>query len=103
MAVFQTQSSRMRQVAATLDRVRNDVLAGLANYESMNQNLNGTGFIGTASMASLHTTADVATTGRQVSQRFQSVIDQINAGAAQYEAANDANRAALSNVGVQQV
>ncbi|VBA62469.1 hypothetical protein [Mycobacterium attenuatum] len=102
MPVLNTAASRMRQVAATLDQVRNDVLAGLGNYEVMNQNLNGTGFIGTASLASLNTTLDVANTGRQVSQRFQSVIDQINKGAAQYESANESNRAALSNVGVQQ-
>jgi hypothetical protein len=99
MVALNTAASRMRHVAATLDRVRNDVLAGLGNYEVMNQNLNGTGFIGTASLASLNTTAEVANTGRQVSQRFEAVINQINAGAAKYESANEHNRAALSNVG----
>lgn len=96
MAVLNTEAARMRQVAATLDQVRHDVLAALTNYETMNQNLNGTGFIGLASAASVRTAGDVANTGRQVNQRFQTLIDQINRAAAHYEQGNAANQASLS-------
>lgn len=100
MAVLNTNANRMLQVAGTLERVKQDVLAGLGTYVNKNQDLNGTGFIGTASLQSVNTSVDVSNTGKQVSARFDMIIDQIRKGAAQYSNANDQNRAALAQVSV---
>lgn len=100
MAVLNTDASRMLQVASTLDRVKQDVLAGLGTYVNKNQDLNGTGFSGSASIQSVSTSVEVSNTGKQVSARFDMVIDQIRKGSAQYGHTNDQNRAALAQVSV---
>lgn len=100
MAVLNTNASRMLQVASTLEQIKHDVLSELGNYVNRNQNLNGTGFSGTASLQSVNTSMDVSNTGKQVSARFDMIIDQIRKGAAQYGHTNDQNRAALAQVSV---
>jgi uncharacterized protein YukE len=100
MAVLNTNASRMLQVASTLERIKQDTLAGLGNYVNRNQNLNGTGFSGTASLQSVNTSVEVSNTGKQVAARFDMVIDQIRKAAAQYGHTNDQNRAALAQVSV---
>ncbi|EPZ18783.1 hypothetical protein [Mycobacteroides abscessus] len=93
-----TETARMNSAAAQLEGIKQEVLAGLGQYVSRNQNLTGGGFAGTAATTSLTTTEDVANTGRQVSERFQMVIDQMRKGAHHYDQVNDQNRAALANV-----
>ncbi|WP_074339095.1 hypothetical protein, partial [Mycobacteroides abscessus] len=83
-----------------LERIKHDVLALLSGYVDSNQNLNGTGFSGTASLQSVNTSVEVSNTGKQVAARFDMVINQIRKGAAQYTHANDQNRAALAQVSV---
>ncbi|MGV7254560.1 hypothetical protein PJI20_10235 [Mycobacterium kansasii] len=95
---FQTDSSRMLTAAGQLDTILQDVLGSLGRYVTMNQNLTGPGLDGTAALASLATTEDIATTGKQVSARFQSVIDMMRRGASEYQNMNEQNRAALSNI-----
>ncbi|MGO9103073.1 MAG: hypothetical protein ACLP9Y_27900 [Mycobacterium sp.] len=93
-----TDSTQMLSGAAQMENIANEVLAALGRYVTMNQNLTGTGFIGDAAMASMATTEDINNTGRQVSQRFQNVIDMMKRSAQQYAEMNNQNRAALSNI-----
>ncbi|MCW2687528.1 MAG: hypothetical protein JWR37_2418, partial [Mycobacterium sp.] len=93
-----TDVNQMNTGAGQLENILQDVLSSLARYETMNQNLTGTGFIGDAAMMSMRTTGDVAQTGKQVSSRFEYCISTMRRSAAQYAQMNDANRAALGNV-----
>lgn len=93
-----TDTARLMSGAAQMETIGNDALGALGRYVAMNQNLTGSGFIGNAALASLATTEDVATTGRQVSARFQAVCDMIKRSAQEYEHMNEQNRAALSNI-----
>jgi len=93
-----TDIAQMNSGAGQLENILQDVLSSLGRYETMNQNLTGTGFIGDAAMMSLKTTGDVAQTGRQVSTRFDYCISTMRRSAAQYAHMNDANRAALGNI-----
>ncbi|GAB5901232.1 WXG100 family type VII secretion target [Mycolicibacterium mageritense] len=98
--MFQTDTEQMLSAAQRLDNVRNEILGELTRYMSMNQDLGAGAFQGKASNASLRTTEDVATTGRQVSARFQGVIDHMKSSAAQYAGMNDDNAAKLGNISV---
>lgn len=95
---FNTDSTQMMTGAAQMENIVNEVLAALGRYVTMNQNLTGAGFIGDAAMASMATTEDINNTGRQVSQRFQNVIDMMKRSAQQYAEMNNQNRAALGNI-----
>lgn len=98
MGVLNTDSTKLRSAAAELDRIKQDTLNGLGRYLTMNQDLTGGGFNGTAAMTSLRTTEDVATTGRNVSARFDSVISAMNAGAAEYDRIESENQANMGSV-----
>ncbi|MBY0442805.1 MAG: hypothetical protein K2Q25_11845 [Mycobacteriaceae bacterium] len=93
-----TDTARLMSGAAQMETIGNDVLGALGRYVAMNQNLTGTGFAGNAALASLATSEDVATTGRQVGARFQAVIDMIKRSAQEYEHMNEQNRSTLSNI-----
>jgi uncharacterized protein YukE len=93
-----TDTQQMLAAAAQLESIRNDVLTSLGQYSTMNQDLGSSGFQGAASIASLRTTEDINSTGRQVAVRFQSCIDQIRNSAHQYAQMNDDNAAHLSNI-----
>lgn len=89
---------RVLQAAAALEGIGNDVVAGLNRYVTMNQNLNGTGFSGLASLASVNTSVNVAQTGTKVHTRFQATVDQMRKGVAQYNQINQDNASALTSV-----
>lgn len=89
---------RVLQAAAALEAIGNDVVANLNRYVTMNQTLNGTGFNGIASLASVNTSVDVAHTGTTVHTRFQATIDQMRKGVAQYNQINHDNASALTSV-----
>lgn len=95
---FQTDSTKMRAAAAQLDEIKNQTLNGLARYVTMNQDLGGSAFVGIASVASLKTTEDVATAGRNVSARFDQVIQALRAGADEYDRVEHENQSHLSSV-----
>ncbi|AFM20208.1 hypothetical protein Mycch_5543 (plasmid) [Mycolicibacterium chubuense NBB4] len=95
---FQTDSAKLRAVATQLDDIKNETLNALGRYMSMNQDLNGSAFIGLASVASLKTTEDVATTGRNVSARFDQVIQALRTGADEYDRVEHENQSSLSSV-----
>jgi hypothetical protein len=99
MGVLNTDSGRLRAAAAQLDRIKNDTLQALGRYLTMNQDLTGGGFNGNAALASLRTTEDVATTGRNVSARFDSVIGAMNSGAAEYDRIESENTANVGSIG----
>lgn len=90
--------AQLGAAATALDSVCGEVLTSLGRYVTMNQNLTGTSFSGTAALASMATTEDINNTGRQVSERFQSVINMIKRSGQEYQAMEDANRAALGGV-----
>lgn len=98
MGVLNTDSAKLRTAASELDRIKNDTLQGLGRYMTMNSDLTGGGFGGNAAMASLRTTEDVATTGRNVSARFDSVITSMNSGAAEYDRVEAENQANIASV-----
>jgi len=98
MGVLNTDSAKLRAAAAELDRIKNDTLQGLGRYMTMNSDLTGGGFGGNAALASLRTTEDVATTGRNVSARFDSVITAMNSGAAEYDRVESENQANIASV-----
>lgn len=93
-----TEAEAMYNAANRLDNIKNDVLAALGQYLTMNQNLTGPGMDGTAALASLATTEDVTQTGRQVSMRFDHVVQMMRSGAHQYQSMDEQNRASLSNI-----
>lgn len=95
---FQTDSTKMRSAAAQLDEIKNQTLNALGRYLSMNQDLGGSAFIGLAAGASLKTTEDVTTTGRQVSDRFDQVIQALKMGADEYDRVEHENMGHLSGV-----
>jgi uncharacterized protein YukE len=88
----------MRAAAAQLDEIKNQTLNGLSRYVSMNQDLAGSAFVGLASVASVKTTEDVATTGRNVSARFEQVIQALRSGADEYDRVEHENQSSLSGV-----
>ncbi|BDN85416.1 MULTISPECIES: hypothetical protein [Mycobacterium ulcerans group] len=90
--------AQMLSGAGQLDNIKQEVLAALGRYVTMNQNLTGTGFAGTAALASMATTEDINRTGQQVNQRFGNVIDMMRRSAQQYQETNAQNRAALGSV-----
>jgi hypothetical protein len=94
---------RVLQAASALERIGQDTLAGLSRYVTMNQNLNGTGFSGIASLASVNTSVDVSHTGQQVSQRFQATVDQMRKAVMHYNQTNHDNASALTSVSTTQV
>ena len=98
MGVLNTDSAKLRTAASELDRIKNDTLQGLGRYMTMNSDLTGGGFGGNAALASLRTTEDVATTGRNVSARFDSVITAMNSGAAEYDRVEAENQANIASV-----
>jgi hypothetical protein len=98
MGVLNTDSAKLRTAASELDRIKNDTLQGLGRYMTMNSDLTGGGFGGNAALASLRTTEDVATTGRNVSARFDSVITSMNSGAAEYDRVEAENQANIASV-----
>ncbi|WP_146212922.1 hypothetical protein [Mycolicibacterium mucogenicum] len=94
---------RVLQAAAALDRIGQDTMTGLSRYVTMNQNLNGTGFNGIASLASVNTSVDVSHTGQQVHQRFTATTDQMRKAVAHYKQTNHDNASALTSVATTQV
>lgn len=95
---FQTDSTKLRAVANQLDEIKNQTLNGLGRYVTMNQDLGGSAFVGVASLASMKTTEDVATTGRNVSARFDQVIKALRTGADEYDRVEHENQTSLSSV-----
>ena len=73
-------------------------LSSLGRYMMTNQDLTSGGFQGMAALASMRTTEDISTTGKQVSTRFQACIDQIRGSAHQYSQMNEQNAAQLGNI-----
>lgn len=101
MAVFTTDSTRLRNAASSLDEIKNQTLNALGRYITMNQDLGASGFVGIASVASMRTTEEVATTGRNVSSRFDQVIQNMQIGANEYDRIEAENQAKLSSVATQ--
>lgn len=97
---FQTDSAKLRAVAAQLDDIKTETLNALGRYMTMNQDLGGSAFVGLASVASLKTTEDVATTGRNVSARFDQVIQALRTGADEYDRVEHENQSSLSGIQV---
>lgn len=96
--MFQTDSTKLRNAASSLDEIRHQTLNALGRYVTMNQDLGGSGFIGVASVASMKTSEEVATTGRNVSSRFDQVIQSMIIGAKEYDRIEAENQAKLSSV-----
>lgn len=101
MAVFNTDSTKLRTAASQLDEIKAQTLNALGRYVTMNQDLGGSAFVGIASVASLKTTEEVATTGRNVSSRFEQVIQAMQFGANEYDRIEAENQANLSGVSTQ--
>src|SRR5689334_20100154 len=99
--MFQTDSTKLRNSAASLDEIKNQTLNALGRYMTMNQDLGGSAFVGIASVASMKTTEEVATTGRNVSARFDQVIQAMQIGANEYDRVEAENQAKLSSVATQ--
>jgi hypothetical protein len=99
--MFQTDSTKLRNSAASLDEIKNQTLNALGRYVTMNQDLGGAAFQGVASVASMKTTEEVATTGRNVSSRFDQVIQAMQIGANEYDRIEAENQAKLSSVATQ--
>lgn len=99
--MFQTDSTKLRNSAASLDEIKNQTLNALGRYVTMNQDLGGSAFVGIASVASMKTTEEVATTGRNVSARFDQVIQAMQIGANEYDRIEAENQANLSSVATQ--
>ncbi|CAA0123289.1 Uncharacterised protein [Mycolicibacterium vanbaalenii] len=101
MAVFTTDSTKLRNAASQLDEIKNQTLNALGRYMTMNQDLGSTGFVGIASVASMKTTEEVATSGRNVSARFDQVIQSMNMGAAEYDRIEQENQQHLASITTQ--
>ena len=101
MAVFTTDSTKLRNAASSLDEIKNQTLNALGRYITMNQDLGAGGFEGIAYAASLKTTEEVATTGRNVSARFDQVIQSMQIGANEYDRIEAENQAKLASVATQ--
>lgn len=99
--MFQTDSTKLRNSASQLDEIKNQTLNALGRYMTMNQDLGGSAFVGIASIASMKTTEEVATTGRNVSARFDQVIQAMQIGANEYDRVEAENQAKLSSVATQ--
>jgi hypothetical protein len=99
--MFQTDSTKLRNSASSLDEIKNQTLNALGRYMTMNQDLGGSAFVGIASVASMKTTEEVATTGRNVSARFDQVIQAMQIGANEYDRVEAENQAKLSSVATQ--
>jgi hypothetical protein len=99
--MFQTDSTKLRNSASSLDEIKNQTLNALSRYSTMNQDLGGSAFVGIASIASMKTTEEVATSGRNVSARFDQVINAMNIGANEYDRIEAENQAKLSSVATQ--
>jgi hypothetical protein len=99
--MFQTDSTKLRNAASQLDEIKNQTLNALGRYMTMNQDLGGSAFVGIASVASMKTTEEVATTGRNVSARFDQVIQAMQIGANEYDRVEAENQAKLSSVATQ--
>jgi len=93
-----TDTERMLEAASRLEGIRDEVLSSLGRYMATNQDLTASGFQGMAALASMRTTEDISTTGKQVSARFQQCIDQIRGSAHQYSQMNEQNAAQLGNI-----
>jgi uncharacterized protein YukE len=93
-----TDTKRMLEAASQLESIRNEVMSSLGRYMTMNQDLTSGPFTGSAALASMRTTGDISTTGKQVSARFQACIDQIRASAHQYAQMNEQNAANLGGI-----
>lgn len=91
-------TSQMLTAAGQLSNIKDEVLAALGRYQTMNQNLHGAGFDGDASLASLNSTEQIRHTGQQVSTRFENCINMMKTGAHQYAESNAQNRANLGAV-----
>lgn len=98
MGVLNTDSAKLRGAAMHLDQIKSDTLTSLGRYLSMNQDLTGASFGGNAALASLRTTEDVSNTGRQVSSRFEQVIDAMRMGADEYDRVEQENASAVSGI-----
>jgi hypothetical protein len=99
--MFQTDSTKLRNSASSLDEIKNQTLNALGRYVTMNQDLGGSAFVGIASIASMKTTEEVATTGRNVSSRFDQVIQNMQIGANEYDRIEAENQAKLASVATQ--
>jgi len=95
---FNTDTERMLESASRLEGIRDEVLSSLGRYMMTNQDLTSGAFQGMAALASMRTTEDISTTGKQVSARFQACIDQIRTSAHQYTQMNEQNAAQLGNI-----
>jgi uncharacterized protein YukE len=93
-----TEAEAMYAAANQLDQIKQDVINALGRYLTMNQNLTGPGMNGQAAVSSLATSEDVTNTGRQVSQRFDHVIQMMRKGAHDYQTMDEQNRARLANI-----
>jgi hypothetical protein len=101
MAVFTTDSTKLRNAASQLDEIKNQTLNALGRYMTMNQDLGASGFVGIASVASMKTTEEVSTSGRNVSARFDQVIQSMNMGAAEYDRIEQENQQHLASITTQ--
>lgn len=101
MAIFNTDSTKLRGTAAALEEIKNQTLNSLGRYVTMNQDLGSGAFSGIASLASMRTTEEVASTGRNVSARFDQVIQAMQIGANEYDRIESENQAKLSSVAAQ--
>lgn len=90
--------AQLGAAAAALDSVGGEVLSALGRYTTMNQHLTSSAFTGSAALASMATTEDITNTGRQVSEHFHNVINMIKKSGQEYQAMEDANRAALGGI-----
>jgi len=93
-----TDVAVMQSGATQLSNIKDQTLAALSRYVTINQNLTGVGFIGDAAMASMNSTEGIAATGRQVTADFDEVITMIMRSAQQYAQANADNRATLASI-----
>lgn len=101
MSVFTTDSTKLRNAASQLDEIKNQTLNALGRYITMNQDLASGGFQGIASVASMKTSEEVATTGRNVSARFDQVIQAMQGAAAEQDRIEAENQAKLASVATQ--
>ncbi|SKK91708.1 WXG100 family type VII secretion target [Mycobacteroides abscessus subsp. massiliense] len=97
--MFQTDTDTMLTSAGHLDNIRNEIMGMLNQYMTTNQDLTSGAFTGIAATQSTLTAEDILNTGRQVSDRFQGVIDHMKSSAHQYAAMNQDNAVKLGHVG----
>lgn len=98
---FNVDPVRLRNAASSLDEIKNQTLNALGRYVTMNQDLGATAHQGIASIASIKTSEEVATTGRHVSSRFDQVIQAMQIGANEYENREQENMANIQAVSTQ--